>query len=72
MKQTMKWHALLGIIISVIFGLLMLSQIDLDRLGMALHSARYRFLVLAALIQMSTHLVRAWRWRYLERVAKLL
>jgi uncharacterized protein (TIRG00374 family) len=65
MKQTMKWHALLGIIISVIFGLLMLSQIDLDRLGMALHSARYRFLVLAALIQMSTHLVRAWRWRYL-------
>src|SRR4029453_5612563 len=65
MTQTMKWHALLGIIISVIFGLFVLSQIDLDRLGLALHSAHYRFLVLAALTQMSTHLVRACRWHYL-------
>jgi uncharacterized protein (TIRG00374 family) len=66
----MKWHALLGIIISVALGLLMLSQVEFDRLGMALQSARYQFLVLAAVIQVLTHLVRVWRWRYLIEPVK--
>jgi uncharacterized protein (TIRG00374 family) len=61
----MKWHALLGMIMSVGFGLLLLSQMDFHRLGTALQSAQYGFFILAALTQITTHLVRAWRWRYL-------
>ena len=61
----MKWHVWLGIIVSTIFGLAMVSQVDFQHLGAALRSADYLFLGLAAITQVSTHLVRAWRWQYL-------
>jgi uncharacterized membrane protein YbhN (UPF0104 family) len=70
MESTMKWHAVLGILMSVILGVFILAQVDFERLGTALQSAQYRFLVMAALVQIATHLVRAWRWRYLFAAVK--
>ena len=61
----MKWHAVLGIILSLGFGLFILSQVDLHRLGSALHSAQYSYLLLATLAQVCTHIARVWRWKYL-------
>jgi glycosyltransferase 2 family protein len=66
----MKWHAFLGILLSVALGAFVLFQMDFHRLGIALHSARYRFLILAAVVQITTHLIRAWRWRYLFEPVK--
>jgi uncharacterized protein (TIRG00374 family) len=61
----MKWQVWLGILLSTVFGLLTLSQVDLHHLAQALRSAHYPLLVLAAMLQVSTHLIRAWRWQYL-------
>lgn len=61
----MKWHALLGLLLSLGFGVFMFLQVDFARLGAALHTARYSLLVLAMLTQVLTHLVRVWRWKYL-------
>jgi hypothetical protein len=52
----MKWQALLGIIISLGFGLFIMSQVHIDQLATALKSVDYVFLALTALVQMSTHL----------------
>lgn len=61
----MKWRAILGIILGLGFGLYVMYQVDLRQLGAALRSAQYSYLVLATLVQVSTHLVRVWRWKYL-------
>jgi uncharacterized protein (TIRG00374 family) len=61
----MKWQVWLGILLSAVFGLVTLSQVDLRQLTAALRSAHYPLLVLAAVLQVSTLLVRAWRWQYL-------
>jgi uncharacterized protein (TIRG00374 family) len=61
----MKWAAWFGIMLSLIFGLATISQVDFHHLAAALRSAHYFPLVLAAVTLVSTHLVRAWRWQYL-------
>jgi hypothetical protein len=66
----MKWQALFGIIISFGVGLFIVSRVNFDQLATALQSADYVFLVLTALVQVSTHLVRAWRWQYLLEPVK--
>jgi uncharacterized protein (TIRG00374 family) len=61
----MKWQVWLGILLSAVFGLVTLSQVDLHHLVAALRSAHYPLLVLATVLQVSTLFVRAWRWQYL-------
>jgi uncharacterized protein (TIRG00374 family) len=66
----MKWHVVLGIVISTIFVVLICAWIDFNQLATALQSAHYLFLVSAALALVSTHVIRAWRWRYLLEPVK--
>jgi hypothetical protein len=66
----MKWQALFGIGLSIVLGAFVLTQMDFDRLGTAFQTAQYRFVILAALVQISTHLVRAVRWGYLFEAVK--
>jgi uncharacterized protein (TIRG00374 family) len=61
----MKWQVWLGILLSAVFGMITLSQVDLHHLVAALRSAHYPLLVLATVLQVSTLFVRAWRWQYL-------
>jgi hypothetical protein len=61
----MQWQVWLGIILSVVFGLMTVSQVDFQHLGAALRSADYPLLILAGASQVLTLLVRAWRWQYL-------
>ncbi|HEY7490862.1 MAG TPA: lysylphosphatidylglycerol synthase transmembrane domain-containing protein [Candidatus Tectomicrobia bacterium] len=61
----MKWQVWLGLLLSAVFGLLTLSQVNLHQLVAALRSAHYPLLLLAAVLQVSTLLVRARRWQYL-------
>jgi uncharacterized protein (TIRG00374 family) len=68
----MKWNVLLGIVISIGFVLGILYQVDFTQLLTALQSVRPVPLVLAALLLVFTHLMRAWRWRYLLEPVKLI
>jgi uncharacterized protein (TIRG00374 family) len=61
----MKWHLLVGILISAVFGLFVVYQIDFTQLKAALQSAHHVFLIIASLALLSTNLIRAWRWQYL-------
>jgi uncharacterized protein (TIRG00374 family) len=65
MPNVMKWQVWLGILLSAVFGMITLSQVDLHHLVAALRSAHYPLLVLATVLQVSTLFVRAWRWQYL-------
>jgi uncharacterized protein (TIRG00374 family) len=68
----MKWNVLLGIVISVGFVLGILYQVDFTQLLTALQSVRPVPLVLAAVLLVFTHLMRAWRWRYVLEPVKLV
>jgi glycosyltransferase 2 family protein len=68
----MKWNVLLGIVISVGFVLGILYQVDFTQLLTALQSVHLASLALAALLLLFTHLIRAWRWRYLLEPVKLV
>ena len=61
----MRWEAVLGISVSVVLVLTIGWQVDFAHLAVALQSVRVLPLVLAALVFVSTHCVRAWRWSYL-------
>ena len=68
----MKWNVLLGIVISVGFVLGILYQVDFTQLLTVLQSVQPMPLVLAAILLIFTHLIRAWRWRYLLEPVKLV
>jgi uncharacterized protein (TIRG00374 family) len=66
----MKWNVLLGIVISVAFIVGIFSQVDFPTLLTALQSVHPIPFALAAILLLFTHLVRAWRWRYLLEPVK--
>lgn len=68
----MKWKSLLGIIISAVFVLFILIQMDLNRIVSALRSVDYLFLVPVVLILIFTLFISAWRWRYLLHPVKAI
>ena len=68
----MKWNVLLGIVISVGFVLGILYQVDFTQLLTVLQSVHPMPLALAAVLSIFTHLIRAWRWRYLLEPVKLV
>ena len=68
----MKWNVLLGIVISVGFVLGILYQVDFTQLLTVLQSVHPMPLALAAILLIFTHLIRAWRWRYLLEPVKLV
>jgi uncharacterized protein (TIRG00374 family) len=68
----MKWNVLLGIVISIGFVLGILYQVDFTQLLTALQSVHPVPFVLAAILLVFTHLIRAWRWRYLLEPVKLV
>jgi hypothetical protein len=65
MDIPMKWNVVLGFVISVGFVLAIFYQVDVAQLLSALRSVHPVPLLLAAIILVLTHLIRAWRWRYL-------
>jgi uncharacterized protein (TIRG00374 family) len=68
----MKWNVLLGIVISIGFVLGILYQVDFTHLLTVLQSVRPVPLALAAVLSIFSHLIRAWRWRYLLEPVKLV
>jgi uncharacterized protein (TIRG00374 family) len=68
----MKWNVLLGIIISVGFVLGIFYHVDVVQLLTALQSVHPVPFALAAVVLVFTHVVRAWRWRYLLEPVKLV
>jgi uncharacterized protein (TIRG00374 family) len=66
----MKWNVLFGILISAVFVLVIFYQVDFPQLATALQSVNVFPLILAALLLIFTHLIRAWRWRYLLESVK--
>lgn len=66
----MKWSVLVGIIISVAFGLVLSYQIDVQQLITALQSTSSLLLVPAIGAFLGTLLLRAWRWQYLLAALK--
>ena len=66
----MKWNVLLGIVISVGFVLGIFNQVDFTQLLTALQSVHPLPFALAAILLVFTHLIRAWRWRYLLEPVK--
>jgi uncharacterized protein (TIRG00374 family) len=63
---------LLGIVISVGFVLGIFYHVDFTQLMTALQSVHPVPFALAAVILVFTHVVRAWRWRYLLEPIKLV
>jgi uncharacterized protein (TIRG00374 family) len=68
----MKWQVILGMLVSAVCVPLIIAQVNVDQLGMALHRAHYIFLVPAMGALACTHLIRAWRWRYILAPVKPL
>ncbi len=66
----MKWQVLLGMVISAGFLLLIATQVHLKPLVVSVQSAHFSLLMLAALAQLLTYIVRAWRWHYLLEPVK--
>ena len=62
----------LGLLVSALFLWLALGSLDLTRMGEALQSARYGWLVPAVLTYFITVGARAWRWTYLLRPLRVV
>jgi glycosyltransferase 2 family protein len=61
----MPWSVLLGVLVSATCMSLIISQVHFSHLLATLRSAHYLLLVSAVLMLGLTHLMRAWRWRYI-------
>jgi glycosyltransferase 2 family protein len=68
----MKWNVLLGIVISVGFVAGIFYQVDFTQLLTALQSVHPVPFALTAILMVFTHVIRAWRWRYLLEPVKLV
>jgi len=62
-KKILKYST--GVILSLIFLYFAFKGINFDELLNTLAGANYFWLVLFFLIQIVSHLIRAWRWKYL-------
>jgi glycosyltransferase 2 family protein len=64
--QLKHWRiGLLGVVVSLLAIYLIVSQVDLNRLGVALRTARYEYVLPAALLLVAGLATRAARWRVL-------
>src|SRR5690606_9738002 len=64
--QLRHWRiGLLGLVVSLLAIYLIVSQVDLNRLGVALRTARYEYVLPAALLLVVGLATRAARWRVL-------
>src|SRR5712691_6648095 len=61
----MPWSVLLGVLVSAACVSLPISQVHFPHLLATLRSAHYLLLVPVVLMLGLTHLMRAWRWRYI-------
>lgn len=68
----MKWHALLGIGISLTVLLAVALTTDLQQLWVALRSANYGLFLIVVGLSILTLVIRAWRWQYLMRPIKVV
>nr|HID58521.1 flippase-like domain-containing protein [Desulfobacterales bacterium] len=66
----MNWRLWIGVLISVIFLYISFYEIDFYRLGQALKTANYFYLLPVAILYYLTYVFRAFRWYYLMEPIK--
>ena len=62
-KKSLKY--IIGIILALLFLYFAFKDVDLELLVSTLSNANYFWILIFFLIQVLSHIIRAWRWRYL-------
>ena len=57
-------HLIIGILVGAVFVYLAVRSVDLGQMLGALADANYWYVLLAILVNMFSHYLRAWRWQY--------
>jgi uncharacterized protein (TIRG00374 family) len=62
--MTARPHLIIGILIGAVFVYLAVRSVDISQMLGALADANYWYVLLAVLVNMFSHYLRAWRWQY--------